>query len=177
MTVTYYITDITLAIRIGFELPGYTYTEPLFDEIIDEFYVSPTGYPENGPVFLIKEGNVISEQTFLFSFQVADLAYSGIQSAVIDQDYRFGSSPGHTGVTNLFPPSQQRIPFPFELLADSLSERTEAFEAIVVHKDTRDLGGGMVENFPISLHPKYSASKIFFTIYDDDRKFINPFIL
>ena len=45
--------------------------------------MSPTGYPENGPVFLIKEENVISEQIFLFSFQVADLAYSDIQSAAI----------------------------------------------------------------------------------------------
>ena len=174
MTVTYHIIDITLAIRIGFELLGYTYTEPPFDEIIDEFYVSPTGYRRNGPIFLIKEENVISEQTFLFSFQVADSVGSqtGIQSAAIDQDYRFESSP-HTDLTNLFPPSQQRIPFSFELLADSLHEATEAFEATVVHEDTRDLGGGMVDNFPISLHPKYSASKIFITILDDDREFIN----
>ena len=42
-SITMIVTYITLAIRIGFELPGYTYTEPPFDEIIDEFYVSPTG--------------------------------------------------------------------------------------------------------------------------------------
>ena len=90
-------------IRIGFELPGYTYTEPQFDEFVDQNYVSPTGQPENGPIFLIKENNVTSEQTFLVAFQVTDSAPSGTQSATIDQDYRFAGE----GKLNFFPQSTE----------------------------------------------------------------------
>ena len=172
MRPTYHIIDTghyIIAIRIGFELPGYTYTEPQLDEFIDQFYVSPTGRPENGPVFLIKEDNVTSEQTFLVSFQVIDSAPSGTQSAAIDQDYRFAGE-GRTSQTEIFPPSQQRIPFPFELRGNTLPEGTEAFQASVSPEDTRDIGGGIVEQFPTSLNPLTLRSDIFITILDNDRK-------
>ena len=150
-------------------MPGYTYTEPQFDEIIDQFYVSPTGRPENGPIFLAKENNVTSEQTFLISLQVTDSAPSGTPSATIDQDYRF-LSPGLTSGSDLFFPSQQRILFLFELRADTLPEGTEAFQASVSPEDTRDISGGMVEQFPTSLNPQVLSSQIIITILDDDRK-------
>ena len=165
--------DTTTAIRIGFELPGYTYTEPRFDEFIDQFYVSPTGQPENGPIFLLKEDNVISEQTFLVSFQVTDSAPSGTQSTAIDQDYRF-AGPGQTSETKLFLPTQQRIPFPFELLADTLPEGTEAFQASVSPEDTREFfdenGMMMADQLPTSLNPSTLNSEIFITIIDNDRE-------
>ena len=171
MRPTYHtIIDTTIAIRIGFELPGYTYTEPQFDEFIDEFYVSPTGRPENGPIFLLKEDNVISEQTFLVSFEATDSVPSGTQSAAIDQDYRFAGE-DQTRQTEFFFPSQQRIPFPFELHADTLPEGTEAFQASASPEDTRELGGGIVEQFPTSLSPLTLSSEIFITILDNDRKF------
>ena len=111
MRSTYHIIDTTIAIRIGFELPGYTYTEPQFDELIDQTYVSPTGRPENGPVFLLKEDNVISEQTFLVSFQVTDSAHFGTQSAAaIDQDYRF-AGPGLISATEFFSPPNREFLF------------------------------------------------------------------
>ena len=105
--------------------------EPQFDVVVDERFVSPTGWPENGPVFLLKEDNVISEQTFLVSFQVTDSAPSGTRSATIDQDYYSDlAAPGQTNQTELFFfPSQQRIPFLFELISDTVPERTEAFQA------------------------------------------------
>ena len=167
---TYCIIDTTLyiAIRIGFELPGYTYTEPLYDEFIDNFYVSPTCQPENGPIFLLKEDNVISEQTFLVSFQVTDSAPSGTQSATIDQDYRF-AGPGQTSTIDFFLPTQQRLFFPFELRADILPEGTEAFQASVSPEYTQDING-MVEQFPTSLNPLTLRSDIFITILDNDRK-------
>jgi hypothetical protein len=165
---------IILAIRIGFELPGYTYPETLFEEFIDEFYVSLTGQPENGPVFLAKENNVISEQTFLISFQVTDSAPTNIQSAAIDQDYSF-ERPGQTSASEFFFPTQQRIIFPFTLLPDDLPEGTEAFQASVSPEDTRQFvdenGMLMVEQFPISLNPLTLSSEIFITILDNDRKF------
>jgi hypothetical protein len=135
--------------------------------------VSPTGRPENGPIFLVKENNVISEQTFLVSFQVTDSAPSGTQSAAIDQDYRF-SGADRTSLTNFFFPSQQRILFPFELIQDTLPEGTEAFQASVSPEDTREFidenGVMMVERFPTSLYPITLRSEIFITILDNDCK-------
>ena len=161
---------VTLAIRIGFELPRYNYTEPQFDEFIDQFYVSPTGRPENGPIFLVKEDNVTSEQTFLVSLQVTDSAPSGTQTAALGLDYDFGSLPDQTSATELFRPSQRRIQFQFELFADTLPEGNEAFQASVSPEDTRDVGGGIVQ-FPTSRNPLTLRSEIFITIVDDDRKF------
>jgi hypothetical protein len=169
----YHIIDTTTAIRIGFEQPGYTYPEPDFDEFIDESYVSPTGRPENGPIFLVKEDNVISEQTFLLSFQVTELAPTGTQLAAIDQDYRFGRT-GETSQTEFFFPMQQRIIFPFELVADTFPEGTEAFLASVSPENTREFrdenGVMMAEQFPTSLNPLALSSEIFVTILDNDRK-------
>ena len=163
--------DTTLAIRLGFELPGYTYTEPQYEEFIDEFFQSPTSRPENGPIYLVKENNVLSEQTFYISMQVTDSAPSGvsIQSATLRQDYnfRFGTS----SQTELFLPLQWRIAVRFELLADTLPEGTEVFQASFSPEGTQPLGGGMVERFPISLYPINLTSEIFITIVDNDRKF------
>ena len=158
---------------IGFELPGYTYTEPQFDEFINQSYQSPTGQPENGPIFLLKENNVISEQTFLVSFQVTDSAPSGTLSAAIDEDYHF-SVPGQTNKIESFPPRVQRILIPFELLADTLPEGTEAFQAIVSPEDTREFrdenGTLRTEQFPTSLNSLTLRSDIFITILDNDGK-------
>ena len=165
---------VTLAIRIGFELPGYNYTEPRFDENIDQFYVSLTGRPENGPIFLVKEDNVTSEQTFLVSLQVTDSAPPGTQTATLGpgQDYRFGSQPGQTSATEFFRPFQQRIPFQFELSTDTLPEGNEAFQASVSPEDSLDVGGGVTVQFPTSRNPLTLRSEIFITILDDDCKFL-----
>ena len=82
-----------------------------------------------------------------------------IQPVTLGQDYRFGQV-GQTSQTELFLPSQQRIPFLFELLTDTLAEGTEAFQASVSPEDTEDLGGG-VEQFPTFLNPKFLSSEIF----------------
>ena len=164
---------VTLAIRIGFELPGYTYEEPQFNEFIDQFYVSLTGQPENGPIFLIKEDDVTSEQTFLVSLQVTDSAPPGpgTQTAALGQDYRFGGDGQTRSTTEFFRPFVQRIPFPFELFADTLPEGTEAFQASISPENTQDLGGGRMVQFPTSLNPLTLKSEIFITISDDDSKF------
>lgn len=120
-----------IAIRLGFELPSYTYTEPYFEIFIDgSTYVSLTGRPENGPIFLVKEGDVISEQTFCITFQATDSAPVGIQPATINQDYDFGAY-GRGSATYTISPYQQRISFSFELRGDTLHEGNEAFQASV----------------------------------------------
>ena len=167
---------VTVAIRIGFELPEYTYNEPIFEEGVDEFLRSPTGRPENGPIFLAKEGNVTSEQTILVSIQVTDSTPSGtsIQPATIEQDYRITARLGSmivTSVTESISSFEQRIPFRFTLFTDTLPEGNEAFQASVSSADTRVLPDGTVEVLPSALKPEILFSEILVTIIDDDRKF------
>ena len=104
-----------------------------------------------------------SEQIFLVSIRVTDSAPSGIQSATFGQDY---SVPAHNTII-LFNTFEQRIPFVFTLLADAIPEGTEAFQASVSPEDTRDIGDGMVEQFPITLNPITPASEVFIAIEDD----------
>ena len=101
-----------------------------------------------------------SEQTFLVSIRVTDSAPSGTQSAAFGQDY---SVPARNTII-LFNTFEQRIPFVFTLLADAIPEGTEAFQASVSPEDTRDIGDGMVEQFPTSLNPVTLESDVFITI-------------
>ena len=170
---------ILLAIRIGFELPGYTYTEPLLDTLVDQFFMPSPG--NSGPIYLAKENNVISEQTFLVSVQITDSAPSGtaIQSATFRIDYGF-SMGGQTSETLYFPPSQQRILVVFELLADTLPEGTEAFQASAYPEDTLETrapnGTIIIERFPTPLSPHFLASEAFIIILDNDCKFYTYFV-
>ena len=168
----YFAIDITTAIRIGFELPGYTYMETMFEEIIDGFYMSPTGLPINGPIYLVKENNVISEQSFLVSMQVTDSAPSGtsIQPATLEVDYRLAVA-RQTSVTRPFLASVRRISFQFTLFPDDLPEGNEAFRASISPQDTRMNPDGSIETFPTFLNPNSLASEIFVVIEDDDHKF------
>ena len=151
--------------------------EPMFDSDIDQFYESPTGLPVNGPIYLAKENNVTSEQTFLLSIQVTDSAPSGtnFQPATLDADYRI-STPGQTSVTLTFLATNnmiavQRINFQFTLFPDTLPERTEAFRASVFPQDTLVVSDGSIETFPTFLNPENLAYETFVVIEDDDRKF------
>ena len=156
----------TIAIGVDFELSEYTYKEPQFEEFIDEFYVSPTGRPENGPIYLVKINNMTSEQTFLVSIQVTD-----VFGTVVGLDYRLGQA-GQASVHNVtehFNASQQRVPFRFTLLPDTLPEGPEAFLASLCLKDAQLLPDGTEETFPTT--SLISASEVFIIILDDDRKF------
>ena len=148
--------------------------EPMFESGIDRFYESPTGLPVNGPIYLAKENNVTSEQTFLLSIQVTDSAPSGIQPATLDADYRI-STPGLTSVTLIFLATNnmvavQRINFLFTLFPDTFPEGTEAFRASVSPQDTRVGSDGSIETFPTFLNPESLASETFVVIEDNDRK-------
>ena len=117
-------------IRIGFEQPFYTYMEPVFEEVINQYFVPSSGspVPVNGPVYLAKEDNVASEQTFSVSVQLAEgVVPSGknIQPATLNDDYRLNVD--HTHVTLQFLPEYQRLNVQFTLFPDNISEGTEAF--------------------------------------------------
>ena len=146
--------------------------EPMFEENIDQFYPSPTGLLINGPIFLVKENGVISEQTFLLSIQVTDSAPSGtsIQPATLDVDYRIGVA-GQTSATITFLAFQQKIDFQFTLFPDVFPEGNEAFQASVSPQDTEMRPDGAILMFPTFLNPENLAYEIFVVIEDDDRKF------
>lgn len=121
-------------IRIGFELPDYTYTEPQSEDpvAIDEFYVSPSGQPENGPIYLIKQDNVTSEQSFLLTYIFITLGPGPVHG----QDFCFGESCQETENNSTLPEiffdaSQQRIPFRLTVLPDTLPEGVEQFLAFL----------------------------------------------
>ena len=138
----------------------------MFEETIDTFFVPKSGLPVNGPIYLAKENNVTSEQTFIIHVYSSVPRGQGIQPASLYLDY----SPAIVGLT--FGPEQQRINFPFVLLSDTLPEGTEAFLACSAPPDYFQLQGlprtksGAPYLFPIAL---YLDTVV--VIYDDDREF------
>ena len=151
----------------------------MFEEIIDIFFESPSGLPVNGPIYLAKENNVTSEQTFLVVVQVSrSVPGQSIQPATLDIDYRVGG-PG-LGVTNVvlqFGPMSQRINFPFNLFPDDLAEGTEAFLASSAPADTAQLPDGTTVSVPTFLNPINLFAESFVVIEDDDREFLYVYSL
>jgi hypothetical protein len=145
------------AIRIGFELSRYEFLEPEFEEFIDEFYIPESGLLINGPVYLAKENNVTTEQTFQIIIQISNVAPpgEGIQPATPEEDYQANQLS-----TINFPPTIQRQNFQFTLLTDDTPEDTEAFQ----------IGSTPSSQFgaPIYQAPSAFFPQTFIIIQDDD---------
>ena len=160
-----------IAIRIGFELPSYTYMEPMFEETIDTFFVLESGLSVNGPIYLAKEDNVISEQIFSVVVQVSSSVPQGqsIQPATLDADYRLSAASGVTSVVLQFGPMVQRINFPFTLFSDTLPEGTEAFLASSAPADIAELPDGTTVPVSTFLNPNnLSAESFICLLYTSD---------
>ena len=156
-------------IRIGFELPRYTYMELDFDEEIDSTFVSPTNLTANGPIYLAKEDNVRSEQTFRIIVQAADSVPPNTQNinpATIGVDYSVGV---RTTPVVEFLPSMQKVNFKFTLRADNIPEGTEAFRASSSSEDTAEVDG-MEIDLPDYLPPSTLSAETFVIIEDDECK-------
>lgn len=114
-----HITFLCTAIRIGFEFP---------------FYEFPESTPSPDGIFLIKEDNRTSEQTFsvlvTVKSPVSPLLPATLQNVdpTIEFDYSLGSA-GQSSVTRLFLPQFSMIPFDFSLNNDDLTEGLEGFMA------------------------------------------------
>ena len=132
------------AIRIGFEKEFNRFTEPISEE--DAF------------IYVAKESNIISEQTFRITFQRTDMVPqgSGFALAHDGEDYR--------GILQEFPRNfsshNQRINLPFQLLPDGDPEATEAFQISLSSQGS----------------PAFDSADVLFTrtfvvIDDDDGKF------
>ena len=134
------------AIRIGFEKELYGFTEPMSEE--DAF------------IYVAKESNIISEQTFRISFQRTNSVPqgSGFALAQVGEDYR--------GISVLFQrsffPFQQRINLPFQLLPDGDPEAIEAFQISLSSQD-----------LPAFDSVDMLFTRTFVVIEDDDSKFKN----
>ena len=115
-------------------------------------------FDETYEIFLAKENNVVSEQTFLVLVQINDFAPPNTDFAIaeFDVDYRDILRSFTTG----FPPNVQRIPVSFAVLADTIPEQTEAFQINSASDGTPGF------NIPNALFPQS-----YVVIEDDDGTF------
>ena len=156
-------------IRIGFEAPHYTYMETEFDKFINATFEPPTNLTTHGPIYLAKENNVQSEQTFDIVIQVIDSVPSGesINPATIGDDYSIGGR--RTSVVIQFPPTMQRVIFPIRIVFDVSPEGTEAFRASSSYAYSAQ-SNGMQFNLSGYFTPINLSAETFVIIEDDDCK-------
>ena len=136
---------------------------------IDSTFVSPTKLIPDGPIYLAKEDNVESEQTFRIIVQVADSVPPNMQNinpATIGVDYSVGI--GTTTVVELLP-SMQKVNFKFTLRADNFPEGIEAFRASSSADDTAEVDG-MEFDLPGYSPPSALSAETFVIIDHIERK-------
>lgn len=142
-----------------------------FEETIDDLYLAPPGSTNSGPVFLVKENDVVSEQTFVVTVQVSSSvppSQPSIQPATLGEDYSVGSQ-DITVVTSTFLASQQRLAFSFTLFPDETVEETEAFLATSAVGDQSTIGSQFF--VPRYLAPITTTRNAYILIEDDDGEF------
>ena len=146
-------------IRIGFEQTHYTYTEPMFEVTVDESFVKGSG-----PVYLVKQDGVVSEQTFVVVVQVTNTVPVGtnFQPATFGEDYSVGE-PRTMSASLVFPNNVQKINVPITLFADNNVEGTEAF---LMTSAPGDLGTNQV--VPGYISPTTLSTDASVIIEDDD---------
>ena len=153
----------------------YTYIEPMIDISIDEFdYTPPTNLPENGPIYIVKQDNVVSEQTFLVVITATDtvLSGSGFRQAQLNSDYGWiGATTPDGRIVRQFPATVQRMLFPFTLLNDDIPEGTEAF-LFTTSAEDEGVVNGITYQVPGFLSPTTLFPQAYVIIEDDDRKFL-----
>ena len=141
----------------------------MFEEQIDEFFEPPPNSTISGPVFLLKENDVVSEQTFLIVIEVSEATppnQNNINRATRNEDF---ASTSDFVVT--FSPLDQRIIFKFSLFSDNFTEGTESFLATSARQDRGADITGMMFDAPSFLPPVTLSDRTFIIIEDDDRKF------
>ena len=128
--------------------------------------------PVNGPIYLVKENNVSSEQTFQVVVQVTSSVPPGrgIQLATLDADYRL-SVAGKSYVVLSFGPREQRINFSITLFTDTLPEGMEGFLVRSAPGHPGQLPDGTTLPVSVYLNPIALSAESFVLIEDDDREF------
>ena len=121
----YFVMQFSAVIRIGFERQSYNITEPNPDDedLIHNF------------VYLIRENNRTSEQTYSVDLTVGDPGGNNKPATILTSntyqnfDYSLVGSSGLTKLNVLFQPTVDRIAFVFSLNQDLAVEETETFRA------------------------------------------------
>ena len=129
---------------IGFEMEIFTFSEPMFEDTFE--------------VFLAKENNVQSEQTFGVSIQVADFPPPNTGFAIAEFGVDYGDI-GRTSTT-FFPPNLQRLAVSFTVFSDVIPEQTEAFQINSASDGTPDFNV-----------PNVLFQRSYVVLEDDDGKF------
>ena len=140
----------------------------MFEETIDQFFVPPANSTISGPVFLLKENDVVSEQTFLIVIEVSEATppnQNNINRATRDADFTSALAP-----VVQFSSLIQRINFDFTLLPDNFPEGTESILATSAPEDSFEVDGELF-SAPSFLPPVTLSDRTFILIEDDDRKF------
>ena len=141
--------------------------------VTGEYFEPNSTSPTRGPIFLAKEDNATSEQTFKVAIQISNsVPHQGIQPATLNVDYNLSSvDPLATSVVLQFLSSQQRLYFPFTLFADLLAEGPEAFQASSSPENTAVLNNGTMVSVPRYQNPESLFAQTFVNIEDDEREF------
>lgn len=142
--------------------------EPLFDEIIDGTYLPPPNSSMSGPIYIFKENDIVSEQTFVISIIFYELTPPGqidINEATIGDDIQTTSNQ-----KVIFSATEQQKDLQFILLADNIPEGTEALFAGLDSESSVELGGEYFDAPTFSLSSTLNVGT-FIKIIDDDRKF------
>ena len=118
--------------------------------------------------FLIKENDVVSEQTFLIVIEVSEATppnQNDINRATRGADFTSALAP-----VVQFSSLIQRINFDFTLLPDDFPEGTESFLATSAPVDSSEVGG-VTFDAPSFLPPVTLSDRTYILIEDDDCKF------
>ena len=140
----------------------------MFEETIDQFFVPPANSTISGPVFLLKENDVVSEQTFFVVIEVSEATppkQNNINRATRDADFTSDNA-----YVAQFLPMDQRINFQFSLLSDDFPEGTESFLATSALEDSGQIDG-ITFDAPSFLPPVTLSDRTYIFIEDNDRKF------
>ena len=165
-------------IRIGFEQPSYTYTEPKYEEHIGASFVPQehSDSPANGPIYLAKEGNGSSEQTFSVVVQIASIpSGQNIQPATHNEDYSLSES--NTYVVLPFSPGKQRINVPFDLFSDDIREGTEAFHLSSAPHSRSTLPHETRVTLPTYLNPVHLFTDTFIIIEGNMCRILHHYLI
>ena len=93
---------------------------------MEQYTFQESPFEDTVELYIAKENNVRSEQTFQMSFQVTDFVppNSGFAVAELGVDYRGLSRQ----FARPFPANVQRLPLFINLVADRIPKQTEAFQ-------------------------------------------------
>ena len=151
------------ALRIGFKLPLYNFSEPNTRTLIEN-------------VTLIKEDNRSTEQTFGITIMFDDPG-AGVRSASIQQNANQTDNfdyvvdvPGNDEISLSFGPDDSEINIAFSLQPDELLEGIESFRVIISSQGSPFPPFQMPVAIPVPNIPAFADTVI--RIQDNDSRFI-----